>query len=143
MTKRSIILILTGALLAVSVVAQDKKTDNGQKAKDRGYWSLTFKKTMLVGERSKGDETGILGGKDGLAEFRVLHHINSVFNPDGTFSVEQEEGKTVIQMGGDHTKEVHNVHRVSVSWSKPPQDWRGRQDNHGCVGQAQRRALQP
>ena len=121
MTKRSIILILTGALLAVSVVAQDKKTDNGQKAKDRGYWSLTFKKTMLVGERSKGDETGILGGKDGLAEFRVLHHINSVFNPDGTFSVEQEEGKTVIQMGGDHTKEVHNVHRVSVSWSKPPQ----------------------
>lgn len=121
MTKRSIILILTGALLAVSVVAQDKKTDNGQKAKDRGYWSLTFKKTMLVGERSKGDETGILGGKDGLAEFRVLHHINSVFNPDGTFSVEQEEGKTVIQMGGDHTKEVHNVHRLSVSWSKPPQ----------------------
>ena len=121
MTKRSIILILTGALLAVSVVAQDKKRNNGQEAKDRGYWSLTFRKTMMVGERSKGDDTGILGGKDGLAEFRVLHYIPSVFKPDGTFSVDDKEDKTIIQMGGEHTKEVRNVHRLSVFWSKPPQ----------------------
>ena len=121
MRKRSIILLLTGALLAVSVVAQDKKTDNGQKAKDRGYWSLTVRKTMVVGERSKGDETGIIGAREGLAEFRLLHHISSVFKPDGTFSVDEGGGKTTIQMGGEHTKEVHNVHRLSVSWSKPPQ----------------------
>ena len=121
MTKRSIILILTGALLAVSVVAQDKKRNNGQEAKDRGYWSLTFRKTMMVGERSKGDDTGILGGKDGLAEFRVLHYIPSVFKPDGTFSVDDKEDKTIIQMGGEHTKEVRNVHRLSVFWLKPPQ----------------------
>ena len=76
---------------------------------------------MMVGERSKGDDTGILGGKDGLAEFRVLHHISSVFKPDGTFSVDDKEDKTIIQMGGEHTKEVHNVHRLSVFWSKPPQ----------------------
>jgi len=121
MRKCSIILFLTGALLAASVFVQAQNQNTSQQGKDRGYWSLTFRKTMMVGERSKGDDTGILGGKDGLAEFRVLHHIPSVFKPDGTFSVDDKEDKTIIQMGGEHTKEVHNVHRLSVFWSKPPQ----------------------
>ena len=121
MRKCSIILFLTGALLAASVFVQAQNRNTSQQGKDRGYWSLTSRKTMMVGERSKGDDTGILGGKDGLAEFRVLHHISSVFKPDGTFSVDDKEDKTIIQMGGEHTKEVHNVHRLSVFWSKPPQ----------------------
>lgn len=116
MNKHSLILLLTGALLVVSASAQEKKEQN-----DRGYWSLAAKKTFIEGERSNGDNTGIISGKDGEAQFRLLHYIPSTFKPDGTFSVRNEEGKTVINQGGQHTPEQRNIHRLAVTWSRPPQ----------------------
>ena len=52
-------LFLIGLMLAVSATAQ--------KEKDRGYWALTYKKTLLDGERFNGNNTGIENGMNGKA----------------------------------------------------------------------------
>lgn len=114
--KYSFILLLMGVLLAVSASAEEK-----QKSKDRGHWSLTTKKTFIEGQRSNGDNTGIISGRDGEAVFRMLHYIPSYFQPDGTFSTEDKGGTTVIHQGGRHTPEQRNIHRLAVTWSRPPQ----------------------
>lgn len=114
MRTQRLLLLLTGLLLAVCATGQEQK-------KDRGYWSLTSKKTFIEGEKSNGENTGIVSGKDGEAQFRILHYTPSTFKGDGTYSVRNEEGKTVVNMGGQHTPEVRNLHRLVVSWSKPPQ----------------------
>ena len=113
MNKSFFLLILAGLLLAGTVSAQE---DNG-----RGYWSLTDKKTFLIGERSNGDNTGIIGGRDGLAEFRLLHYIPSVFQRDGTFDVDNDGETTRVNVGGQHTPEQRNIHKLAVSWTRPSQ----------------------
>lgn len=111
MRIRSVILLLMGILFAIPISAQEK---------DRGYWALMYGKTFLIGDRSKTDETGIISGQDGKAEFRVLHRKASVFIPNGDYSVYQkDDGTVVINEEGEHTKEVRNSYRLTATWTKP------------------------
>lgn len=111
MNRRYLILLLTGLLMAVSATAQEKK----------GYWYLASRKTFLEGGHSNGNETGILNGRDGLAEFQILHVKPATFKRDGTFSVDHKEDVTVVNLGGESTSEQRNLHTLSVEWSQPPQ----------------------
>ena len=75
MRIRSAILLLTGIFVFIPTSAQEK---------DRGYWSLTESRMLYDGERSVGDKTGIIGGQNGKAQFRIQHQKSSTFKPDGT-----------------------------------------------------------
>ena len=112
MKIRSVILLLTGIFACIPASAQEK---------DRGYWSLTATKTLYEGKHSNGDNTGIIGGSNRKAEFKILHEIMSTFNPDGTHTVSEREGVTRINIGGTRTPGVHNVHRLTISWSPLPE----------------------
>ena len=112
MKIRSAILLLTGLFVFIPVSAQEK---------DRGYWVLTATKTLYEGERSNGNNTGIIGGSDRKAEFNILHTKASTFQSDGTYSVSQGEGVTRINIGGKKTPETRNLHRLLVSWSRLPE----------------------
>ena len=114
MKKRFFTLLLTGVLMTFSATAQEKRTDPG-------YWVLSYQKTFLEGEYAQQESTGLIGGSDGLAEFRVFHYIPASFKPDGTYTVENRPDVTHINMGGQRKPEQRNTHRVSVTWSRPPQ----------------------
>lgn len=88
-------LLLIGLMLAVSAAAQQKK--------DRGYWSLAFKKTFIEGEKSNGNNTGIISGSDGGAQFRVLEYRPSYYSNGQTY------------------QEIRKIHNVAAQWTKPPQ----------------------
>ena len=112
MRIRSAILLLTGIFVFIPTSAQEK---------DRGYWSLTESRMLYDGERSVGDKTGIIGGQNGKAQFRIQHQKSSTFKPDGTYSVSQREGVTRINVGGSNTGGQNNIHTLVVSWSRPPE----------------------
>ncbi|MBO4673087.1 MAG: hypothetical protein J5616_01895 [Bacteroidaceae bacterium] len=111
MKRRIYLMLLVGMLMVCAATAQEKK----------GYWYLAVKKTFTEGERSNGNETGLLNARDGLAEFQILHYRPATFKPDGTFSVDHQEDVTVVNMGGESTKEQRFLHTLSVEWSQPPQ----------------------
>ena len=113
MNRRFFFLLLMGVVMTVSASAQ------GQGGK--GYWTLALSKTFIEGERSNGENTGIIGGQDGLAEFRIFHFVPATFKPDGSYTVENRPDVTVINMGGQKTQEQRNIYRLSVMWSRPPQ----------------------
>lgn len=106
-------LFLIGLMLAVSATAQ--------KEKDRGYWALTYKKTLLDGERFNGNNTGIENGMNGKAVFKILEYMPSTFKADGTYSVRHEPGKVIITPGGQRTPEKRTIHSIETMWTKPPQ----------------------
>lgn len=110
MKIRSAIMLLIGMLMTVSVSAQKE---------DRGYWGLTESRMLYDGERSVGDKTGIIGGQNGKAKFRILHHKESTFKSDGSYSVSHSEGVTRINIGGNRSGGQNNVHTLEVSWSRP------------------------
>ena len=113
MNKRYFILLLMGVVMSFSASAQEKG--------GRGYWTLAYSRTLIEGERSNGENTGIIDGRDGLAEFRILRFMPGSFKSDGTYTVENKQDVTVINMGGQKTKEQRNIYRLSVGWSQPPQ----------------------
>ena len=88
-------LFLIGLMLTVSAAAQQKK--------DRGYWSLAFKKTFIESEKSNGNNTGIISGNDGEAQFRVLEWRPSYYS------------------NGETYREIRKLHNVAAQWTKPPQ----------------------
>lgn len=94
-TIQRIPLLLIGLMLTASAAAQQKK--------DRGYWSLAFKKTFIEGERSNGNNTGIISGNDGEAQFRVL------------------EWRPSYYWNGETYREIRKLHNVAAQWTKPPQ----------------------
>ena len=112
MKIRSVILLLTGIFACIPASAQEK---------DRGYWSLTESKVLYEGERSIGDKTGIIGGSNGKAQFRILHEKHTPFKADGTYSVSQREGVTRINIGGKSASDQRYIHTLQVSWSRPPE----------------------
>ena len=102
-TIQRIPLLLIGLMLAVSAAAQQKK--------DRGYWSLAFKKTFIEGERSNGNNTGIISGNDGEAQFRVLYDNTDLrYKKDHPGGFEDKTGKT-----------GNKLRRLAITWTKPPQ----------------------
>ena len=106
-------LFLIGLMLAVSATAQ--------KEKDRGYWALTYKKTLLDGERFNGNNTGIENGMNGKAVFKILEYMPSTFKADGTYSVRHEPGMVIITEGGQRTPEKRTIRSIETMWTKPPQ----------------------
>lgn len=112
MKIRSVILLLTGIFACLPVSAQEE---------DRGYWALTESKILYEGERSVGDNTGIIGGQNGNAQFRIQHSKYTPFQADGTYSVSQSEGVTRINIGGKKSSEQEYIHTLKVSWSRPPE----------------------
>ena len=94
-TIQRIPLLLIGLMLTVSAAAQQKK--------DRGYWSLAFKKTFIESEKSNGNNTGIISGNDGEAQFRVLEWRPSYYS------------------NGETYREIRKLHNVAAQWTKPPQ----------------------
>lgn len=112
MKIRSAILLLMGLFVFIPVSGQEK---------DRGYWGLAESRVLYDGERSVGDNTGIIGGMNGKAQFRILHTKSSTFTPDGTYSVSNTEGVTRINVGGKRSGGQKNIHTLVVSWSRPPE----------------------
>ena len=136
-TRTLALLLLLVMLGSLSSAAQEKKDPN-----DRGHWALVTKKTMFDGTRAAGEQTGIVSAKDGLAEFSIFHYRASTFTPSGGFTVDgkrmntddkkayrdevyehakEHEGTTVIQLDGTRTPEQRNLHKLAVSWTRPPQ----------------------
>ena len=83
MNKRYFILLLMGVVMSFSASAQEKG--------GRGYWTLAYSRTLIEGERSNGENTGIIDGRDGLAEFRILRFMPGSFKSDGTYTVENKQ----------------------------------------------------
>lgn len=110
MKIRSALFLLMGIFVFIPGSAQDK---------DRGYWVLTKSRVLYDGDRSVGDNTGIIGGQNGKAQFRILHTTASTFKPDGSFTVNNTEGVTHINLGGKKVPGKRNVHTLLVSWSRP------------------------
>ena len=57
MNRRFFFLLLMGVVMTVSASAQEQG--------GKGYWTLAISKTFIEGERSNGENTGIIGGQDG------------------------------------------------------------------------------
>ncbi|MBR3455872.1 MAG: hypothetical protein IKH26_11145 [Bacteroidaceae bacterium] len=101
MNRLYFILLLIWMQIPFSASAQEKK----------GNWNLSVKKTFMEGQHSNGNNTGILNGHEGFAEFQILHVKPASVDTDGSYN----------NQGGNSTKEQRKLHTLSVEWSQPPQ----------------------
>lgn len=105
--------LLCTAVLPLS--AQKKKTE------DRGHWALVTGKTFVDGTKGNGEKAGIVSASSSSADFNILHFVAAHKDYDGSYSTEQQEGATVIHLGGTTKAEQRNIHRLTFKWSTPPQ----------------------
>ena len=136
MKRLLISLALVGLLCAVVLPS------SAQKKKDRGHWALVYNTVLTDGKRSNGYDSGVASAMSGSATFNSYYHYAASFKPDGTATVngrslntsdkeayrnqvndiaQNSTGTTRIQVGGSRTPESSGVHKISVSWTKPPQ----------------------